>query len=82
MRSWVMERLRHGGGHGLRVYAQTDATWQAKQEYQVTVLNFVDAASLKVLHQDCSLVGPCMLPVEVCCLRNAFFCQLLQCERF
>eukprot|EP00438_Fugacium_kawagutii_P014582 Skav210160 [mRNA] locus=scaffold1811:103411:117781:+ [translate_table: standard] len=52
MRSWVMERLRQGGGRGLRVYAQTDATWQAKQEYQVTVLNFVESASLKLLHQD------------------------------
>jgi hypothetical protein len=41
-----MERLRQGG-----------ATWQAKQEYQVTVLNFVDAADLKLLHQDCFLLG-------------------------
>jgi hypothetical protein len=57
MRCWVMERLRQGGGRGLRVFAQTDATWQAKQEYQVTVLNFVDAADLKLLHQDCFLLG-------------------------
>ena len=53
MRCWVMERLHQGGGRGLRVFAQTDATWQAKQEYQVTVLNFVDAVDLNLLHKDC-----------------------------
>ena len=52
MRRWVMERLRVGGGAGLRVFVQTDATWQAKQEYQVTVLNFIDTMDLPLLHKD------------------------------
>ena len=46
-----MERLRVGGGAGLRVFVQTDATWQAKQEYQVTVLNFIDTMDLPLLHK-------------------------------
>ena len=52
MRRWVMERLRVGGGAGLRVFDQTDATWQATQEYQVTVLNFIDTMDLPLLHKD------------------------------
>ena len=59
-REWVMSRLLVGGGAGLRVYVQTDATWQAKQGYQVTVLNFVEMTNFVNLHKDHSpLFGGC-----------------------
>ena len=51
-RKWVCSHLRQHGGAGVAVYVQTDATWQAKQEYQVTVLNIVKTDDLLQLHKD------------------------------
>ena len=48
----VTPKLKCCGGSGVRVFVQTDATWQARQEYQVTVLNLVDHAHLLQLHKD------------------------------
>ena len=40
------------GGGGVSVYIQTDATWQARQEYQVTLINVVDVGCQLDLHKD------------------------------
>eukprot|EP00435_Cladocopium_sp_Y103_P070143 s111_g34.t1 len=53
----LMPKLMVSDGAGVRVFVQTDATWQARQEYQVTVLNLVDCGDLLALHKDCCAHG-------------------------
>ena len=52
MREFLSSRMCLSGGAGLRLFMQTDATWQAKQEYQVTLFSFIDAADRLQLHKD------------------------------
>lgn len=52
----VKQKLVTFGGAGVRLFVQTDATWQARQEYQVTVLNMVDCADCFQLHKDCVMM--------------------------
>lgn len=54
----VMPKLACSNGRGIRIYVQTDATWQARQEYQVTLLNLVDVSDLQELYKDCSCCVP------------------------
>ena len=49
-REMLLDRMRSPGG--VRVYIQTDATWQAAQEYQITLMNIVDAGGLCNLYED------------------------------
>ena len=49
----LMPKLMVSDGSGVRVFVQTDAAWQARQEYQVTILNVVACADLLPLHKDC-----------------------------
>ena len=51
-RKWLTSHLQHQGGAGVSLYVQTDATWQAKQEYQVTVVNVVQKSHLLENHKD------------------------------
>ena len=51
-RGWLTSHLVQCGGQGIAVYVQTDATWQARQEYQVTVLNCVPVAAHIDMHKD------------------------------
>ena len=39
----------------VRIYVQTDATAQAGQQYQITILNFVKVQDLDELHKDSRL---------------------------
>ena len=48
----VKPKLVCANGRGIRIYVQTDAAWQARQEYQVTLLNLVDVCDLERLHKD------------------------------
>ena len=55
-RNWLSGHLRAKGGSGVSLYIQTDATWQARQEYQVTLLNIVHKDCLLDLHKDRAVV--------------------------
>ena len=51
-RQKLVASLKQNGGGGVSVYIQTDATWQARQEYQVTLINVVDVGCQLDLHKD------------------------------
>lgn len=52
MRQWLMQNLQMSGGCGVKVFIQTDATWQSKKEYQITVMNFLLGELALPVHKD------------------------------
>ena len=66
----VMPKLLCSTGNGVRLYIQTDATWQARQEYQVTLVNLVGVSDLHPLHKDRLLA----------CSREMFFWSVVSCH--
>ena len=59
-RKWVMSHLQECGGQGISLFVQTDATWQARQEYQIAVLNCVPKIVQLELHKDRLHYCPCI----------------------